>query len=958
MMGYSDKPNRFSALHLLLFSRYLIFRRYKRLFIINSLLLLSGSLFCQCPRINFFKEKVNSFIFDEKKIKSQSNELLQLQQQMKACHYEADSSFMFLLQMIGFLNFKQTDYQGAINFTNESIVAARKCISNHSCNIQALVHNYSNLFYYYNQTGQLEEKYAAIDSCILYFLQGSGGFNKVRVQMVISALDEKTTYLFNKGEYSLCYRDSKLGEDITEKYYHGEDSTSYIANFVSHQANCLYFSKKISSAEKLSEGKISQLEKTRDRNLLHPFYGLLGLINRDKKNYTEAISYFQKAYYATAQNKDSAGCAQNLAFIGSVYAKYFNRYDTGLKYCARALKYAHADSLVILKETGNIYVLKGMYDRAQYFFQQAFNTVQQGMNESTMLQNSFQFPGFNMLQSLSDLVTEKGDAYVQQYYHTKNDRYLKMALGIYKKGDLFLAKIKNEQQLQLGSNLVWRSTARNLYEHAIEACYANNNIEDAFYFFEKSRAILLNDQINEQRWMADTDIAKLAKNKKKTIDLERDLAALPASSNEYLTIQNKLGANSRELDGLVRTIKNKKPLFYQNYLDTVFMTVPQLRKNILNDSKTLVEIFSGDSAVYALTITPSQHFLTKINKQSYDSLTGSFNLDITNPGRLNKNFAGFIKTAQLLYSLLFRNINPPDGSIIISPDGVSYPFEALVTNEENGKPVYFLNHYATSYTYSVKYLTNQFAVNTNTSNNVLGIAPVQYNYLNLAELHGSDLSLKTINNYFSDVTNYVLEKATKNNFLQNFPKYNIIQLYTHAADSSSKNDPVIYFADSPLYLSELLPDQKPVTQLVVLSACETAKGKLYEGEGIFSFNRGFAALGIPAAVSNLWSVDNESTYLITELFYKYLSQGLPTDIALQKAKLEFINNSTSKENKLPYFWAGSILTGKVDIIKSNPGFPWKGFAAAAITLLFIGYFTKKYLDKQKKSKPVDYPKQA
>ena len=193
-----------------------------------------------------------------------------------------------------------------------------------------------------------------------------------------------------------------------------------------------------------------------------------------------------------------------------------------------------------------------MYDKAQYFFQQAFNTVQDKMNETTLLQNSFQFPGFNLLQNLSDLTTDKGDAYVQQYYHTKNDSFLKKALNIYKKDDLFLAKIKTEQQLQFSSNLVWRTTARNLYEHAIEACYANNNIEDAFYFFEKSRAVLLNDQINEQRWMADADIAKQAKLKKTIIELERNLATVAVSSEEYLTIQKKLNTSTQELGVLNR----------------------------------------------------------------------------------------------------------------------------------------------------------------------------------------------------------------------------------------------------------------------------------------------------------------------------------------------------------------------------------------------------------------------
>ena len=146
-----------------------------------------------------------------------------------------------------------------------------------------------------------------------------------------------------------------------------------------------------------------------------------------------------------------------------------------------------------------------------------------------------------------------------------------------------------------------------------------------------------------------------------------------------------------------------------------------------------------------------------------------------------------------------------------------------------------------------------------------------------------------------------------------------------------------------MYLSSLLPDRKPVTQLVVLSACETANGKFYEGEGIFSFNRGFAALGIPAAISNLWSVETGSTYRITEIFYKYLSKGLPTDVALQKAKLEFINKSGSKEKTLPYFWAGAILTGKVETFKSPHSLPWLKIAIVIIVLFSITFLMKKFL---------------
>ena len=65
------------------------------------------------------------------------------------------------------------------------------------------------------------------------------------------------------------------------------------------------------------------------------------------------------------------------------------------------------------------------------------------------------------------------------------------------------------------------------------------------------------------------------------------------------------------------------------------------------------------------------------------------------------------------------------------------------------------------------------------------------------------------------------------------------------------------------------------------------------------------------------------------------------DVALQKAKLEFINDPSSKEKTLPYFWAASILTGKVDIIKSGAGFPWGKFLVATVLLCSLGYFIRK-----------------
>jgi CHAT domain-containing protein len=103
------------------------------------------------------------------------------------------------------------------------------------------------------------------------------------------------------------------------------------------------------------------------------------------------------------------------------------------------------------------------------------------------------------------------------------------------------------------------------------------------------------------------------------------------------------------------------------------------------------------------------------------------------------------------------------------------------------------------------------------------------------------------------------------------------------------------------------------TRLVVLSACKTAVGRDMKGEGVFSFAREFAAAGIPSTIATLRSVDDQSTYQLTEFFHKYLSEGFPADIALQKAKIEFLNTNDAAK-QLPYFWAAHILIGETNII--------------------------------------------
>ncbi len=530
------------------------------------------------------------------------------------------------------------------------------------------------------------------------------------------------------------------------------------------------------------------------------------------------------------------------------------------------------------------------------------------MDDVKLLQQNGQLKGFNIYQLVLDLVTDKGAAYLQQYQFTKDKRWLEEAIRVFKNGHLFLTRIKATQALQFSSNLVWRLSAHAMYEKAIEACYAKGDMDAAFYFFEESRAVLLSDQINEQSLLPEKSIALAAQTDQEISQLLADLQNPTNPPLHPLDLLKKLYAKSTERQRLSQQLNRQKASAALAVPAAIDLTIATARLSVL-DGGSLLEIFTGDSAVYVLSIATGKKSLQKLDKSIYDSLSHSFISLLSHAAIYQADVDAYLQTSHPLYSLLFNNQAPAPGRLVISTDAGFFPFEALVINEKNQPLQYFIEKYAVSYTYSARYLS-EATINDSKGNSLLGVAPVFFApSLQLASLPGSDASLEYIKSYFGNANNRIKEQATRQNFLQQFPDYDIIQLYTHAADSSNRNEPVIYFADSALYLSQLISERKPIAKLIVLSACETANGRLYQGEGVFSFNRGFAALGIPAAISNCWSVDNESTYRLNGLFYQFLAQGLETDKALRQAKLAFLRTA-SKEKQYPYYWAASVLVGK------------------------------------------------
>jgi CHAT domain-containing protein len=95
--------------------------------------------------------------------------------------------------------------------------------------------------------------------------------------------------------------------------------------------------------------------------------------------------------------------------------------------------------------------------------------------------------------------------------------------------------------------------------------------------------------------------------------------------------------------------------------------------------------------------------------------------------------------------------------------------------------------------------------------------------------------------------------------------------------------------------------------LVVLSACETSRGRLLPGEGVLGPAQAFLQAGAGAVIASYWRVDDQATSAFMRRFYKYLlSERLPAATALRRAQLEEAEASGS------YDWAAFSLYGWPD----------------------------------------------
>uniref|UniRef100_UPI0030DD5603 CHAT domain-containing protein n=1 Tax=Calothrix sp. 336/3 TaxID=1337936 RepID=UPI0030DD5603 len=196
----------------------------------------------------------------------------------------------------------------------------------------------------------------------------------------------------------------------------------------------------------------------------------------------------------------------------------------------------------------------------------------------------------------------------------------------------------------------------------------------------------------------------------------------------------------------------------------------------------------------------------------------------------------------------------------------------------------------------------------------IGEAPQQ-----LSPLPGTEREAKAIAKLFKTQA-LIGNKATEIEVSKRLPQARLIHLATHglfddiqglnsgialtpsSGNAGNKNNEK---EDGLLTAGEIL-DLKLNAELVVLSACDTGRGKI-SGDGVIGLSRSLITAGVPSVLVSLWAVPDAPTAELMTEFYQNLQKSPDKAQALRQAML-----TTMKQHPNPSSWAAFTLIGEAE----------------------------------------------
>jgi CHAT domain-containing protein len=546
-----------------------------------------------------------------------------------------------------------------------------------------------------------------------------------------------------------------------------------------------------------------------------------------------------------------------------------------------------------------------------------------------------------------------GQAYLASKDFDKAQSALEQAIKAVEDARIHTAGGGEERQYFLAEKLA-------VYHALIETFLKTGQVAKAFEIAESTKARVMLEILSE-----------------KQARIEDAMTAAELSHNHQLQLRQKFLAKQIQSEtNTARRVELEKQLSKTRFQYKVFRmrtyasrsglnkpkpfepeTSQYVASSLLNETTALLEFVVADDRVFLLVLTKTAdgqvrihpHILP-IKKEDLSNRIKDFRALIE---RQSDNFRG---VAFDLYNVLFKDAQPElagKENLIIIPDGVLWnlPFQALQTPAQR----YLIEESTVSYAPSLAALKlmNEKRSQLNSSRlknagrpravnrgvllavgnptiarqavrsttqtkpcerrNALQLIPESEQEVNeISRLYaGENGTIKLL----------VRTAATEENIKQHIGRYEVVHVATHGIlDNNDPLDSYIVLAKrggrssqyGSLSAREMMA-LKLQADLVVLSACETAQGRVGEGEGVIGMTWALAAAGTPRIVASQWQVNSCSTTDMMVEFHRQLKKrvsdsdsGMGAAEALRQASLALMNRD---EYRHPFYWAGFIAVG-------------------------------------------------
>jgi CHAT domain-containing protein len=546
-------------------------------------------------------------------------------------------------------------------------------------------------------------------------------------------------------------------------------------------------------------------------------------------------------------------------------------------------------------------------------------------------------------QDIMVYLVDLASNYVETFKATHEKIYLLKAKDVLYLIDKIVSIIRYESSSEQ-SKLFWIEKGVNTYLLGTEVCYLLNEPHEGFYFMEKNKALLLQENIKTYQAKLELLLPQEIRDKEFKLHYEYVLAEIKLQQfPNNKSIRAAYIKKHREFESFMRSLTHQYPEYVKLKHKIDIMPLQKVIRALKNNECFVTYILNNDKG-YGLFANTSNTYFFKI-----DNITQLYQ-DSNLLRKLHTQFSfqeqekkKFQQISHRVFTTLFPFTNAlqkvKGKKLTIIADGIllHLPFEALCVNRyQKLQESYLINFTEISYLQSYSTFEKIKHWKNKPSKKLLAIIPYQFTNKKLEMLARSKELVAPLGRYASSTILFD-SQANKEIFKNISNQYEIIHLNTHAGVDNSNQMPWIAFQNSKMTLQELYGVSNHAS-LVILDACKTNDGKVLSGEGIFSLSRGFFMNGTKSVLSSLWNVNEKAGNEIISSFYKELEKGTSKSKALQLAKISYLKNHQLSEI-VPYHWASFVLTGETATLQLKQKWYYnEGNIIVVIILIVITLF--------------------